>query len=253
MIESLVLFQALFDSFSKPQLEVEDSVYIIHIPSFYEKLIALPNVLNQEEIARAERFVVEHAKQEFLTARITLKYLLASILGIEPMAITFKTNDYKKPFLSFTHQQAINFNVSHTRDWVAILISREKNVGIDIQYHQLKTDFLKIAKRFFYGDEYELLLKASPNQKKHFFYRMWAAKEAIIKAIGTGMYYPLDHVNVSACVDQDFLPIQLCEKCSEHINSSWYLSSLSMSDDISLFWTSGANLKAFCVEKLGFS
>ena len=230
----------------------KDFVVILNISKNINAIQDLLFLLNPEERERSRRFVVDRPRNEFLSARILLKLLLSTYLNVSVDSLEFSYNQWKKPFVAVPEKCGIYFNVSHTRDWVAILLSASETCGIDIQSHQQNTDVISIAKRYFFNEEYALLLTANTTEQKEFFYTMWAAKETIIKAMGMGMYYPLDHVNVSACIQEKDVLVQVCAQCEKHSLSEWFLRSHMIDPDLSLFWTSGPEKRLYNLKEFEF-
>jgi hypothetical protein len=80
---------------------------------------------------------------------------------------------------------ALHFNISHSGELVALAIAHEP-VGIDIEEIRVTRDLHRIARRFFSAEEAERV-DADADQ----FFRIWTAKEAVVKAIGSGVF---DHL-----------------------------------------------------------
>ena len=73
------------------------------------------------------------------------------------------------------------FNISHSRRYSVIAVS-ENEVGIDIEMHEGPNE--KLMERCFTEDEQEFAKKSEEN-----FLRIWTAKEAVLKFLGTGFSY----------------------------------------------------------------
>jgi 4'-phosphopantetheinyl transferase len=69
---------------------------------------------------------------------------------------------------------------------------------VDVQEERGKADTDSIAKRFFSSYEIELLGSIEDdNERRHMFFRIWAAKEAYIKMTGMGLREELSDFSVS--------------------------------------------------------
>lgn len=77
-------------------------------------------------------------------------------------------NKYQKPYI-----KDIYFNISHSHNMIAIIISNEE-CGIDIEYLNPNKDIIKLKNRFNIENDEE-------------FYKQWTRKEAYLKKIGTGI------------------------------------------------------------------
>lgn len=108
---------------------------------------------------------------EFLAGRALIKALLHH-WNIPYQGLTKDT--YGKPFLVGS---TMHISLSHSYPYVAAILHRHKNVGIDLE--QPKEKLLKIAPRILREDE---LQNAGSNIVKHCIY--WCAKETLIKIHG---------------------------------------------------------------------
>jgi len=110
-------------------------------------------------------------RREFLAGRALVKSLL------NEWQLPFKglrKNAFGKPFLA---ESDIRISLSHSYPYVAAILHRSKNVGIDLE--QPKTKLLRIAPRVLALHE---LTDAGENVVKHCIY--WCAKETLIKIYG---------------------------------------------------------------------
>ena len=145
--------------------------------------------LSEEERARAARFVRHQDQIRFTLAHGGLRVVLARYLGIEPAALRFQPGATGKPAL--LDQQGgphvLRFNLSHSHGRMLVAIANGQNVGIDLEQVRGNLEPLKLAERFYTQTEYETI-KTRPAADHAFqFYRLWVAKEALLKAQGTGI------------------------------------------------------------------
>ena len=108
---------------------------------------------------------------EFLAGRVLIKTLLdqwnLSFPGLTK-------DEYGKPFLAGS---PVRISLSHSFPYVAAILHRDKNVGIDLE--QPKNKMLRIGPRVLAADE---LADAGEDIVKHCIY--WCAKEALTKIHG---------------------------------------------------------------------
>ncbi len=76
--------------------------------------------------------------------------------------------------------------------------TRSAAIGVDVEYQEREINYLELAKRFFSIQEFQILGQLSPEQLKQGFFQVWTGKEAFIKAVGQGLYFPLDQFVVNA-------------------------------------------------------
>lgn len=106
-------------------------------------------------------------------------------------------NSYGKP--SFLHLP-VSFNVSHTKGLCASVIALGApgwEVGIDVE--TIRSYKENVAKRVFTEEEMAYIRESS--SKDEAFTRLWTLKEAYVKAIGTGLSYPLKKAAFSIQTD----------------------------------------------------
>jgi 4'-phosphopantetheinyl transferase len=80
--------------------------------------------------------------------------------------------------------------------------SSGREIGIDVETVRLIRDADDIAARFFSPRENEAYLALDPPDRPLGFFNCWTRKEAFIKALGDGLYYPLDRFDVSLAPDE---------------------------------------------------
>jgi 4'-phosphopantetheinyl transferase len=146
-------------------------------------------ILSPDEIERANRFRFAKHRDYFVMTRGILRHLLNLYTDISPEKIVFSYGSHGKPYIALS---PIHFNISHSHEMALYGFTQNKAIGIDIEKIK-STVNLDIAKRFFSPDEYQYLLSLPEREKIKAFYAIWARKEALIKALGKGLYTPLNH------------------------------------------------------------
>jgi 4'-phosphopantetheinyl transferase len=69
-----------------------------------------------------------------------------------------------------------------------------QELGIDVEIIQEIPNLNEIVNMCFSDFEKEWLYKSEPGLQKELFYKVWTCKEAFIKAIGTGLSFPLKEI-----------------------------------------------------------
>lgn len=146
-------------------------------------------VLTMAERERAERFIVRARGQAFVAGRSALRRVLARYVGGEPRDLTFEYGPHGKPSLP-AEDAAIRFNLSHSGDKFLLAVSRECEVGVDIEELRTERRLVEIGKRFFAPEEHARMCAEGPDGISDYFYRLWACKEAYLKLHGTGFSFP---------------------------------------------------------------
>lgn len=150
-------------------------------------------LLNGQEQARYERFVFEQDRQRFLLTRAGLRTLLSHYVpAIAPEDWEFVSNAHGKPRISNPGlTDRLFFSISHTPGLIAVAVSRQEEIGLDVENMQLPRRTVAVADRFFAGTEVEALLKLPVTEQDSRFFDLWTLKEAYIKARGLGLAIPL--------------------------------------------------------------
>ncbi|MCB0191362.1 MAG: 4'-phosphopantetheinyl transferase superfamily protein [Anaerolineae bacterium] len=156
----------------------------------------LAQVLSSSERERAARFHFARDRERFIVGRGALRVILAGYLHIRPNQVEFCYGAYKKPAL-VSRQRSLEFNISHSHNVLVAAVSVGRVVGVDVERIRPLDDFEGMAKRFFSPAEYEALAAVPPSLSLQSFFTCWTRKEAFVKALGQGLYCPLDQFDVS--------------------------------------------------------
>jgi 4'-phosphopantetheinyl transferase len=154
--------------------------------------------LSSDELARADRFVQERDRTHYEAGRAALRGILAGYLGSAPDQLGFSYARAGKPALAGGWASSgIQFNLSHSQAVGLLAVSRERSLGIDIEWMNPATSVMEICERFFSAGEISTLRGLPDDQKVAGFFQCWTRKEAFIKAVGEGLSIPLDSFDVS--------------------------------------------------------
>ena len=140
--------------------------------------ICLKNALNyvdimpKERIKQFKRMQKQGDRLNCILSYLTLYYALKKFKGINNPPI-FIYDKNKKPNLTLPN---ISFNISHTKNIVAVSISKNP-VGIDAETKRPIN--LKIAKKICCHNEYKKFIRSC--NKENFIFSTWTKKEAFCK------------------------------------------------------------------------
>jgi len=164
----------------------------------FEALRASRALLSPAERQRASRFAFDRDRLRFMVARAQLRELLAVRLDVPPESIELAYGERGKPALGRHFGDSdLRFNVSHSGDVAVYAFSHGREIGVDVEAVRTIRDADDIAARFFSRRENEAYLALDPCDKPLGFFNCWTRKEAFIKALGHGLYQPLDSFEVS--------------------------------------------------------
>lgn len=199
------------------------------------ELNSFRKVLSEDENTKAERYKFSYLKNNYTACRGFLREILSGYTGINPSYIKFSYSEFGKPFLKDSN---IRFNVSHSGDTGIIAVNLENELGIDIELIREVQDLISLSERFFSKLEITELLKTDSGKLTDSFFYCWTRKEAFIKAVGTGLQYPLNSFSVSVTGDADPEITEIANDFTEArkwklyniVTAHNYISSLAIRD-----------------------
>jgi len=199
---------------------------VIKLEKDFEEIRALRKLLSDTEQRRADRFAFDRDRNRFIVARARLREMLAARLSVRPESVELTYGVHGKPALARRFAGSdLRFNVSHSDDFAVYAFSSGREIGVDIEAVRPIPDADDIAARFFSRRENEAYLALDPTDKPLGFFCCWTRKEAFIKAIGDGLYHPLDSFDVSLAPG---VPAEIQRvKDMPGSECGWYLNSFS--------------------------
>jgi len=158
----------------------------------------LYQTLSMDERVRAERFNFEKDRKQYVVGVGTLRAILGCYIGVEPSELRFCHGNHGKPRLSDSFgNKTIYFNMSYSERLALYGFTRDREIGVDIEFMRDFPEMDKIAKRCFSIKENEVFLSLPESKKKEAFFNCWTRKEAFVKAIGDGLYQALENFDVA--------------------------------------------------------
>ena len=154
--------------------------------------------LSSDEVERAGRYHFERHRCRFVACRGQVRQILAGYLGARPAELRFRYGPRGKPALELPwSESAIRFNVSNSDDVALLAVAIDRELGVDIEHLREPRDFDSLAAQFFAASEVTQLRSLPREQRLEGFFRLWTRKEAVLKAVGTGLAFPLDKIVVT--------------------------------------------------------
>jgi 4'-phosphopantetheinyl transferase len=156
--------------------------------------------LSPEEVNRTKRFLAEGPRLRYLLSHAALRIVLSECVGIAPKELRFEHTSKGKPFLASSGScfASTHFNLSHSGDVAVIAVSRDRELGVDVEELNPRRAEQEIADRFFAEAEKRLLRALTGAEMVRKFYQFWTRKEAVLKATGLGIAAGLEQLDVSA-------------------------------------------------------
>jgi len=183
-------------------------------------------VLSPDERSRAMRFRFERDRKHYLAARGILRNILGAYLDRPPAVLQFAYSARGKPSLAADSESSgLCFNLSHSQGIALYALTRNREIGVDVE--RVRADFPceRIAERFFSPVEVSKLRSLPGSVRYEAYFNCWTRKEAYIKAIGEGLLVALDRFEVSLAPDEEAALLSVADDPQEA--SRWTIKNLS--------------------------
>lgn len=157
--------------------------------------------LDDTELARAMRFRRLHDRRRYIAAHVGTREILSRYLQCDPAAVYFEA-DGEHGKMRLPGASAPAFNLAHSGEIALLCVARVRQVGIDIEHVHPLRDLRDLVKGNFTRAE-RARLRAQPEPVEAFFWT-WTRKEALLKAVGTGLTVELRGIDVSEAEHAEF-------------------------------------------------
>lgn len=178
------------------------NIYIVRVPSSLssENFSDFINCIPSHRQEKIRKYIRQEDAIRSLFGQLLLQTVIQKERDILKDDLIFGRNKYGKPYIY--NLEDYHFNISHSGEYV-ICVTHNQPVGIDIEY--IKPVSLEIAKQYFSKEEYNLIISQPKDSQNSLFYDFWTLKESFIKAVGKGLYIPLNSFAFSISEDKEFI------------------------------------------------
>jgi 4'-phosphopantetheinyl transferase len=146
----------------------------------------LSEVISRKEQETASTFRTSADAKKYTLRRGIVRNILAHYTHNTPEMVSFSTGKNGKPELDPDRASAeVSFNLSHTGEMVLIGVTRKRRIGVDIVKIDPSYRFRETAEYMLTPGEKAFLKSIEPALRQGVFFRIWAIKEAILKATGS--------------------------------------------------------------------
>lgn len=126
-----------------------------------------------------------------------IREVLGGCLGRPAESVELLVGPHGRPMLA-SGGAGLGFSASHGGGSLLVAVARGVQPGVDIEALAPRPNALPIARRYFTGEEAEALEALQGRERELAFYRLWVAREAVLKAIGRGLAFGLDRLRIDA-------------------------------------------------------
>ncbi|MCP4287500.1 MAG: 4'-phosphopantetheinyl transferase superfamily protein [Gammaproteobacteria bacterium] len=148
--------------------------------------------LSGDEQNRADAMLNSSGSRRFTSARAYMRRILGNYLTTDAATIRFQYGPIGKPEITWPETD-LCFNLSHSGPLALLALTRNAEIGIDIEPLKPRSSLLAIARKLF-GEETRGSLAALPeSQRTEHFFQLWTTLEARVKCKGNGVFSPSDN------------------------------------------------------------
>lgn len=158
----------------------------------------LESILSVGEKYRAEKYRFLVDRNHFIVVRGVTRIILGCYLNMQPSELRFSYGSYEKPILIDQRDgHVLHFNVSHSDELGLCAVTRDRELGVDLE--RIRPGFIheEIPEHFFSSQEVTKLRALPISLQEKAFFRCWTRKEAYLKAKGGGLSAKLNQFEVS--------------------------------------------------------
>jgi 4'-phosphopantetheinyl transferase len=209
-----------------PLKDREVHLWLVQPDAISERLPDFSSILSRDEQERAARFHKRIDAKRYASTRASLRCLLGNYLRLDPQLLRFAYDSYGKPRLSEeAHSVPLRFSVSHSSALALFGVVLHRNIGVDIEYMRSDVEVTDLAERFFSRREAGIIGRLSGELRLEAFFRCWTRKEAYLKALGQGLSYGLDRVEVTLTPDEPAVILRAADDLD--VSKRWTLQDLA--------------------------
>jgi 4'-phosphopantetheinyl transferase len=161
--------------------------------------------LSPDERQRAERFVFERHRHQFVLAHGLVRLALSSLVpSVDAAAWRFRADENGRPHVAGpVGAGSLHFSLSHTEGCVACVISACEAVGIDVEDTSRRDSLLAIADRILSPEEIVALRALPEADQIDRLFDYWTLKEAYVKARGQGLRLSFERFSMIGVPDEE--------------------------------------------------
>jgi 4'-phosphopantetheinyl transferase len=155
--------------------------------------LKLAACLAPDELERAGRLRSTLHRERVVVAWAWRRHALAALLDCRAGEVAFVAGRDGKPRVLGSD---LRFSASRSDGIAVLAISREVEVGVDVEAIRAIDDLDRLARRFMSASERAALAARPAARRQAGWFDCWTRKEAYVKGLGTGLSLPLAGVEV---------------------------------------------------------
>lgn len=171
--------------------DADVKVYVASLLANGTLLERAVEMLSQVERQRYSAYSNGVVARRFAVGRAVVREILGALQGTQPSVVRIADGEFGKPALACTTGKApLWFSIAHCDDLLLVALSREGDVGVDVERTRPIDCWERVADRTLAPPERAQLLRAVERGEDadQVFLRHWCRVEAELKAIGSGIH-----------------------------------------------------------------
>jgi 4'-phosphopantetheinyl transferase len=186
--------------------------------------------LSPDERSRRDAFHFDAHRHRFVIGRLLLRRLAGEYLSCDPAGVTFVYGDRGKPRVApDAAGRRLEFNVAHSDDRAMLAFAWNRPLGVDLERIRENVDVDALANLTLSPGERSSWARLVGPERRLAFFRAWARKEALIKAVGDGLAMDLLSFDVSVTPGQPPRLTRL-DGGDARLAGAWWLSDIEADD-----------------------
>jgi phosphopantetheinyl transferase len=168
-----------------------DRVLYVAVSADHETTARCASVLSDVELRRADEFITDEGRAQFIQRRAFRRYCGALAIGSQdPLSkIVFEETENGRPRLR--DRADLSFSFSSCRSGYVGAWSSTHGLGIDLEDPPAIIEAEELARAYFTESEAQAV-EGNDVAPRRTFLQLWSLKEAALKSIGEGLPYGLD-------------------------------------------------------------
>ncbi len=150
--------------------------------------------LDRGERDRAARFCKADLRRRYLLAHAALRMTLSEAVGCHPAELSFERSALGKPRLVLNSGVPFSFSFSHSGAYAVVAYGECRDIGADVEVRRKIDRPRALSEAIMSPREHSCPLQ----HDSWSLIRIWAVKEAILKATGEGLSRSMTDVSLSA-------------------------------------------------------
>jgi len=184
-------------------------IWVTNLDHHLGNIESLRSVLSDRENQRVERLQVQTVADRYVISRGLLRNLLSHYTGLSTSDLVFEFGPLGKPSLApLKNGDMFSFNNTDCREYAIYAFSRGRELGVDLECLPREVRAERISRRRFTKAEADTICALPEPIRTEVFLGCWTRKEAWGKALGVGIRYDMDSIDLGSSPQNPELRIQ---------------------------------------------